>query len=63
MNSKLNCVISHFSLKKKNMQYLTSFCFLKKKTFQTPWKEVTGSIFDNNFPIFCNDLDFTELWR
>lgn len=44
------------------MKYLTTSC-LKKKTFQTPWKEVTGSIFDNNFPIFCNDLDFTELWR
>lgn len=35
MNSKLNCVISHFSLKKKNMQYLTSFCF-KKKNISDP---------------------------
>lgn len=43
------------------MKHLTTSCL--KKTFQTPWKEVTGSIFDNNFPIFCNDLDFTEFWR
>lgn len=50
MNSKLNCVISHFSLKKKNAVF-DIILFLKKKTFQTPWKEISGPIFDNDFPI------------